>query len=119
VATVANVDQGAHSRAQQDDKAVSHGVGPAFGIVLSAVLMTVRDQEPMVVLLDNDAASDVCRPDGGAATDRSTVGFRLPTGPLLPGEHDSLEHGLRALVGAQVGIDLGYTVQLLRRSCLG
>jgi len=37
---------------------------------------------------------------------------RLPAGPFLPGEHPSLEYGLRVSVLEQTGVELGYLEQL-------
>jgi hypothetical protein len=70
---------------------------PAIGIALSAALITVRHQDPMVFVVE--AAS----PHGEAM---------LPAGPLLPRQHRGLEQGVRELVSEQAGIDLGYTEQL-------
>jgi hypothetical protein len=100
----------------QIDRALNCGVGPAisqkFHIVLSAALMTVRAREPMVFLLDGEAAFDPRCLAGVGSRTRDTDAPMLPTGPLLPLEHLSLEHGVQALVAAQTGIDLGHTEQL-------
>jgi hypothetical protein len=69
---------------------------PSISIVLSAALLTVRDQQPWVQLIEPSAAGSPM----------------LPVGALLPGEHRNLEAGIRALVAAQAGIELGYTEQL-------
>jgi hypothetical protein len=70
---------------------------PAISIALSAALITVRHQEPMALVVE--AAS----PHGEAM---------LPSGPLVPRQHCSLEQGVRELVLEQAGIALGYTEQL-------
>jgi hypothetical protein len=84
--------------------AIKPSLPPAIGVALSAALITVRNQAPMVALL-------ACASDGDADQEASRE-LRLPTGPLLPLEHDTLEHGVRSLVAAQTGIELGYTEQL-------
>lgn len=75
---------------------------PAIGIALSAALITVRHQQPMVFILDAACASD-----GDGKPD-----LTLPGGRLQPSLHDTLEQGVRELVTEQAGIDLGYTEQL-------
>ena len=69
---------------------------PSIGIILSAALMTVRGQQPWVLLVEPDAASSPM----------------LPAGLLSPSLHRSLDAGVRSLVAAQVGIELGYSEQL-------
>jgi hypothetical protein len=94
-----------------------HVANPADGlginIALIAALITVRDQEPKVLLLDAATVGGFSRADGLGQLDGDGPEVpRLPAGPLLPREHASLEHGVRALVAAQVGIYLGHTEQL-------
>ncbi len=62
-------------------------------INLTAVIVAVTDDEPRVLIVEQD-----------------DVG--LPFGPFEPEQHDSLEMGLRQLVEAQTGLDLYYVEQL-------
>jgi hypothetical protein len=85
------------------DRALKGGSGhrplataPAITIELSAALITVRDDEPMVLLVDPSREN---RP-------------LLPAGPMLPGEHNSLDAGIQSWVLSQTGIQVGYSEQL-------
>jgi hypothetical protein len=90
-------------------KASLIGKTPALvAIDLIAALLTVLDQEPMVLLLGEPGDGVASRP----SSRRAQCGPMLPAGPLTPGIHDSLEQGVRAHVSEQVGIELGYTEQL-------
>jgi hypothetical protein len=62
-------------------------------INLTAVIVAVTDDQPRVLIVDQDG-------DG------------LPNGPFEPAHHDSLESGLRQWVVAQTGLDLYYVEQL-------
>ena len=62
-------------------------------INLTAVIVAVTDNQPRVLILDQD-------------------GEGLPNGPFDPVRHDSLESGLRQWVEAQTGLDLYYVEQL-------
>lgn len=62
-------------------------------INLTAVIVAVTDEQPRVLIVDQDG-------DG------------LPNGPFDPTQHDSLESGLRQWVVAQTGLDLYYVEQL-------
>jgi hypothetical protein len=86
-----------------NDHAMITTAASAIGIALSAALITVRHNEPMALMLAADSRL--------AGSDQHAT-LRLPAGPLLPCVHTSLEAGLRAVVLAQAGIDLGYTEQL-------
>lgn len=70
----------------------------AVEIGLTAAILAVRDNEP-VVLVVRGAAS-------GANSDA------LPFGPFSPLNHRTLDIGLRAGVAAQTGLELGYVEQL-------
>ncbi len=70
---------------------------PNIVIGLTAVIVTVRDEIPYVVVL---------RPDGA----RSEAG--LPYGPFDPEQHRTLELGLRSWVEEQTYLHLGYVEQL-------
>ena len=62
-------------------------------INLTAVIVAVTDNQPRVLIVDQD-------------------GEGLPNGPFDPLRHDSLESGLRQWVEAQTGLDLYYVEQL-------
>jgi hypothetical protein len=68
----------------------------AVGVALSAVILAVRAGEPVV------AVAPTQRPGEDA----------LPCGAFRPGEHGTLEGGLRAWVHAQTGVEMGYLQQL-------
>jgi len=68
--------------------------GPEQTIInLTAVIVAVTDDQPRVLIVDQD-------------------GEGLPNGPFDPLKHDSLESGLRQWVEAQTGLDLYYVEQL-------
>jgi hypothetical protein len=68
--------------------------GPQHTLInLTAVIVAVTDDQPRVLIVDQDG-------DG------------LPNGPFDPAHHDSLESGLRQWVVAQTGLDLYYVEQL-------
>jgi len=68
--------------------------GPEQTIInLTAVIVAVTDNQPRVLIVDQD-------------------GEGLPNGPFDPLHHDSLESGLRQWVEAQTGLDLYYVEQL-------
>ena len=68
--------------------------GPEQTIInLTAVIVAVTDNQPRVLIVDQD-------------------GEGLPNGPFDPLRHDSLESGLRQWVEAQTGLDLYYVEQL-------
>ncbi|MEJ2128890.1 MAG: hypothetical protein P8X81_08585 [Woeseiaceae bacterium] len=68
--------------------------GPEQTIInLTAVIVAVTDNQPRVLIVDQD-------------------GPGLPYGPFDPVHHDTLENGLREWVEAQTGLDLYYVEQL-------
>jgi hypothetical protein len=91
---------------RKSDPQIDHdpGFGSGFGIALSAALIAVRHDEPMVLLLAPGTVVDGC--------ERNSEVALLPSGVLLPHEHSSLENGLRDWVAHQAGIELGYFEQL-------
>jgi hypothetical protein len=97
-------------RAVDPAQALDQGQSSAIGIALSAALITVRDQEPMVLVLDAAPASGPL--SGQAPGDDGMQVLMLPAGPLRPSQHRTLEQGVRELVSAQARIELGYTEQL-------
>ncbi|MGA9658675.1 MAG: NAD regulator [Asticcacaulis sp.] len=66
-------------------------------IELSAVVVTVRDNEALVLCLN--------LPDGEET-------FALPSGPFVPQNHRTFDLALRAFVREQTGFDIGYVEQL-------
>ena len=62
-------------------------------INLTAVIVAVTDDQPRVLIVEQQGAG-------------------LPNGPFDPLQHDSLESGLRQWVEAQTGLDLYYVEQL-------
>jgi hypothetical protein len=69
------------------------GVGVLFG--LDAVIAAVTDDSPRVLVVEGKGGDDA-----------------LPSGPLDLERHQTLERGVRAWVGRQTGIPLGYVEQL-------
>lgn len=70
------------------------GTGTDNAIInLTAVIVAVTDEQPRVLIVDQDGAG-------------------LPNGPFDPVRHDSLESGLRQSVESQTGLDLYYVEQL-------
>lgn len=68
-------------------------------IGLNAAIVAVTNNEPLVLVIRNDA-------DSAGAADG------LPFGPFSPLQHRTLESGLRAWVHRQTGLELGYAEQL-------
>jgi len=68
-------------------------------IGLNAAIVAVTDNEPVVLIIRNEA-------DSAGATDG------LPFGPFSPLQHRTFEGGLRAWVQRQTGLELGYAEQL-------
>jgi hypothetical protein len=80
-------------------------VAPATGTIavgLTAVVLAVRDDEPVVAVLV----------DAGEARPRQA----LPGGHFRAGEHDSLDAGLVAAVARQTGLELRQTRQIAAAS---
>jgi hypothetical protein len=80
-------------------------VAPATGTIavgLTAVVLAVRDDEPVVAVLA----------DAGETRPRQA----LPGGLFRAGEHDSLEAGLVAAVARQTGLELRQTRQIAAAS---
>jgi hypothetical protein len=80
----------------------------AGAVDLTAVVVTVTDDDPRVLVVRRD--------DAAQGSDRRPSHGRggcdaLPSGPLEPG-HRTLDAGLRAWVEAQTGTTLGYVEQL-------
>lgn len=78
---------------------LSRPENPGVEIGLNAAIVSVHDDEPVVLVVREDA-------DGPAAVDS------LPFGPFSPRDHRTLESGLRAWVREQTGIEFGYVEQL-------
>jgi hypothetical protein len=73
------------------------GATAAVEIGLNAAILAVRENEPLVLVVE---------PSGDREADQ------LPYGLFTPLEHRTLEIGLRSWVTAQTGIELGYVEQL-------
>jgi hypothetical protein len=67
-------------------------------IGLTAAIVTVRDNEPCVLVV--------------GAGDNAAGCAGLPSGQFTPLEHRTLEIGLRACVARQTGLEIGYVEQL-------
>lgn len=72
----------------------------ALAIELSAVVVTVRDNEALVLCRNLPRVS----PDAPA--------YALPSGPFVPRSHRTFDLALRAFVREQTGFDIGYVEQL-------
>ncbi len=72
-------------------------ISPPVEIGLTAAIVAVHDDEPLILTTRADG------PDGVAA---------LPSGPFDPIRHRTFEIGLRAWVAEQTGAPLGYVEQL-------
>jgi len=68
----------------------------AIEIGLAAAIVTVRENEPLVLVTESDGSSEPM----------------LPSGPFSPVSHRTFEIGLRDWVLAQTGLNLGYAEQL-------
>ena len=85
------------------EEAFGAGAGPHppnadVMLELTAAVVAVRGDAPAVLVVD-DAAGE-------------GVADALPSGRFVPGQHTSLELGLRDHVGRRTGLDLGYVEQL-------
>ena len=84
---------------QTDSEARSEPGASGVEIGLNAAIVAVADNEPVVLIIRNDA-------DVAGATDG------LPFGPFSPVQHRTFEGGLRAWVHRQTSLELGYAEQL-------
>jgi hypothetical protein len=84
---------------QNDAELRSEPGASGVEIGLNAAIVAVADNEPVVLIIRNDA-------DVAGATDG------LPFGPFSPLQHRTFEGGLRAWVHRQTGLELGYAEQL-------
>ena len=84
---------------QTDFEARSEPGASGVEIGLNAAIVAVADNEPVVLIIRNDA-------DVAGATDG------LPFGPFSPVQHRTFEGGLRAWVHRQTSLELGYAEQL-------
>jgi hypothetical protein len=84
--------------------------GPQFAahvnISLSAALICVRNDEPLVLIIPNQPEPDVPGEDVAAGP------LRLPSVPLDLSAPGGLDQGVRAKITAQTGIELGPVEQL-------
>jgi hypothetical protein len=85
-------------------------------IGLSAVVIAVTSGEPRVLTVDPPSEPL----SGGKPRKRAGEGLAaLPSGPFDPAGHRTLELGLRAWVGEQTSLPLGYVEQLYTFADLG
>ena len=85
------------------------GVAPDMGtiaVALTAVVLAVRDDEPVVAVLAAAAADEPQRQ-------------ALPGGLFSADEHDSLDAGLRTCIERQTGLELRQTRQISTASARG
>ena len=68
----------------------------AVAVALTGAVLAVRAAEPVVAVVPAERAGDES----------------LPCGAFLPGEHGTLEGGVRILGAAQTGVELGFLEQL-------
>jgi hypothetical protein len=90
-------ESAAHLQTDNDPRSGPGASGLEIG--LNAAIVAVADNEPVVLIIRNDA-------DVAGATDG------LPFGPFSPVQHRTFEGGLRAWVHRQTGLELGYAEQL-------
>lgn len=79
--------------------AVSRPDSPGVEIGLNAAIVSVHNDEPVVLVVREEH-------DSGRMFDS------LPSGPFSPRDHRTLEIGLRSWVSEQTGIEFGYVEQL-------
>lgn len=77
------------------------GAEPKLEIDLTAAILAVSGDEPLVLTTLPDEAGKIAGEMGG-----------LPSGPFNPLSHRTLDIGLRAWVAEQTGFELGYVEQL-------
>lgn len=80
-------------------------VGASVEIGLSAAILTVRDDEPQVLVVRGGT-------DKRQPKDVRTPNPALPSGPFAPRDHRTLASGLRDWVREQTGLGLNYVEQL-------
>ena len=90
-------ESAAHVQTDSDARSEPGASGVEIG--LNAAIVAVADNEPVVLIIRNDA-------DVAGATDG------LPFGPFSPVQHRTFEGGLRAWVHRQTSLELGYAEQL-------
>lgn len=76
-----------------------------ISIGLNAVIVSIIDQQPHVLLLRNNEDADQFLPEDNPFD-------VLPFGPFYPAQHRTLESGLRTWVGEQTHQEMGYVEQL-------
>lgn len=81
-------------------------------INLIAVIVTVTDDSPRVLIVEQNTVRHAARNPEADDNSRVTTSRALPNGPFEPRQHVGLESGLRCLVEEQTGIDLYYVEQL-------
>jgi hypothetical protein len=79
-------------------------------IGLTAAIVTVRNNEPMVLVVRGDEVGARVGHGPNEAFTQSSNG--LPSGAFLPLDHRTLEIGLKASVASQADLELGYVEQL-------
>ncbi len=76
-------------------------VRPGLEIDLTAAIITVSADQPLILTTPPETADDEAANSGG-----------LPSGPFNPLAHRTLEIGLRSWVAEQTGFEFGYVEQL-------
>jgi hypothetical protein len=74
----------------------THRAGEAVAVTLGAVILAVRAGDPVVAVIPTQRSGEE----------------QLPCGPLRPGEHCTLEDGVRAWAHAQTDVEPRYLQQL-------
>ena len=90
--------KGGALKAEQPPLAAPYAVAgaDAVAVALTGAVLAVRAAEPVVAVIPAERAGDES----------------LPCGTFLPGEHRTLEGGVRSWVQAQTGVELGFLEQL-------
>jgi hypothetical protein len=80
-------------------------------IGLNAVIVAVTEEVPRVLTVTRTGHA-LAAPEERQANADGLIPDALPFGPLDPGQHHTLERGLRSWVAQQTGLRLGYVEQL-------
>lgn len=89
------------ARQDQEPAGTARTAGPDLEIDLTAAIIAVSGDQPLILTTPAEAVSDPYGTIGG-----------LPSGPFDPLSHRTLEIGLRSWVAEQTGFEFGYVEQL-------